>query len=177
MMTGVTRQRLLIGIALFVLSIYALYAVVDAKTAAARLDQAHVDLDEFVSKLAEIDRLKRAPRVAALHLEAPAEITNRIASAREAAGLPQSSLLREQPLDPQRIQRSDFELRSTTIELAPATLPQILQFCDALRDEETGSVVRDITLSEPQNGANGGAQEKWAAELTLTQMIFSPKSR
>ncbi len=176
-MSGYTRQRVLIASAVLVLALYAVFAVFDAKSASARLEQAHADLAEFTEKLAEIERLKRAPRVAALQLESPAEITNRIASAREAAGLPQSSLLREQPLDPQRIQRSDFELRSTTIELAPATLPQILQFCDALRDEETGSVVRDITLTEPQNGSDGGAQEKWATELILTQMIFSPKSR
>ncbi len=172
-----TRQRVLIAVALFVLGVYAIFSVLEAGSAQSRLSAARSDLAEMARMLGEIERLKQAPKVAALQLESPAEITNRIAAAREAAGMPQSSLLKEEPLDPQRIQRTDFELRSTAIDLAPATLPQILRFCDGLRDEETGSVVRDITLSIPQSGASGGGQERWETRLTLTQMIFSPTSR
>jgi hypothetical protein len=124
-----------------------------------------------------MDRLQQAPKVAALQLQSPAQITNRIAAARQAAGLPEASLLREQPLDPQRIQRSDFQLRATMIDLAPASLPQALAFCEALRDEETGTVVRDLKLTVPQAGEDAQSPETWATSLTLTQMIFSPKSR
>ncbi|MGB7324936.1 MAG: hypothetical protein WBD31_08685, partial [Rubripirellula sp.] len=93
-----------------------------------------------------------------------------------------AALLREQPTDPQRIGRSDFEMRMTTIGLAPSTMVQILKFCDALRDEKSGTMVRDLRLSvprSPENGnqANSGDVEKWDAEMTLTQMIFSPKSK
>lgn len=173
----ITRQRLLVTLALVMLAIYALLSVRETLSAQARLQQTRDDLAELTWRIEDIDRLRQAPRVAALQLESPAQITNRIANARQAAGLSDSSLLREQPLDPQRIERSDFEMRSTTIELAPATLPQIIRFCDALRDEETGSVIRDIMLTEPQNRETGTAEEKWASQLILTQMIFSPKSR
>jgi hypothetical protein len=172
-----TRTRLLIAAALGILAVYALLSVLDARAAESRLAQARGDLAEVQGKLADIDRLKRAPKIAALQLESPAEITNRIAAALQVAGLSKSSLLKEEPLDPQRIQRTDFDQRITTIDLTPATLSQIIKFCDALRDEETGTVVRDITLSEPQGEENGGAEEKWETELVLTQMIFSPKSR
>lgn len=173
----VSRQRLLIALALMMLAIYALISVSDSLSAQTHLDQTRIDLAELTWRLDDIDRLREAPTVAALQLESPAQITNRIAAARQAAGLPASSLLKEQPLDPQRIQRSDFEMRATTIELAPATLDQIITFCDQLRDEQTGSVVRDITLTEPQNGEAGAGEEKWGAQMILTQMIFSPKSR
>jgi len=176
-MNQVTRQRLWFALALLMLGIYAVISLRETLSAQTQLDQTRSDLAELEWRIDDIDRLEQAPRVAALQLESPAQITNRIAAARQAAGLPASSLLKEQPQDPQRIQRSDFEMRSTTIELAPATLPQIIKFCDALRDEATGSVVRDITLSAPQTGEASGDQEKWAAQLILTQMIFSPKSR
>jgi hypothetical protein len=172
-----TRQRVLGATALLMLAVYAVLSVIEARGAQQRLAEARRDLAEVARMVGEIDRLKRAPKVAALQLESPDEIINRIAAARQAAGMPQSSLLKEQPQDPQRIQRSEFELRSTEIDLAPASLPQILQFCDALRDEETGSVVRDMTLIAPQEKAKGGAQETWETRLILTQMIFSPKSR
>ncbi|TWU58428.1 hypothetical protein Poly51_12060 [Rubripirellula tenax] len=170
------RRRWLFGIVVGILGIYSMLAVLDAGAAGDRLRGAQADLDEMTTKIAQIDRLKDAPRVAALSLESPSEITNRISDAREAAGLPQSSLMREQPTDPQRIGRSDFELRVTTIQLAPSTLPQILKFCEALRDEQTGTLVRDLRLSLPQNSASRGNQEVWEAEMALTQMIFSPKA-
>lgn len=174
--TETMRTRVLICIALAILAIYAVLSVREAHSAADRLALAKGDLAEIAAKLSEIDRLKQAPKVAALQLESPAEIANRIA-ARQVADLPQSALMKEQPLDPVRIDRSDFELRATDIELSASTLPKIMAFCDALRDEETGTVVRDITLTEPPSLAGGVNEEKWAAQLVLTQMIFSPKSR
>ena len=174
---GANRKRLLVALVMVVLGIYAWFGVRDARSAQSRLSEARADLAEITEKLADIERLKTAPKVAALQLESPAEIANRISAAREAAGLPQSSLMKEQPLDPVRIDRSDFELRATDIELSAATLSQIIAFCDALRDTQTGTTVRDITLSEPRNGAGSGNQEKWETQLVLTQMIFSPKSR
>lgn len=175
--TETMRTRVLICIALAILAIYAVLSVREAHSAADRLALAKGDLAEIAAKLSEINRLKQAPKVAALQLESPAEIANRIAAARQVADLPQSALMKEQPLDPVRIDRSDFELRATDIELSASTLPKIMAFCDALRDEETGTVVRDITLTEPPSLAGGANEEKWAAQLVLTQMIFSPKSR
>jgi len=171
------RQRRLIAIALAVMGIYAAIGFVETKTKQKRLDQSVQDLGEIQAMLNDINRLKTIPKVAALRLESPAEITNRIAEARAAAGLPESSLLREEPFDPQRIDRSDFELRATTIDLAPASLAQIVTFCENLRDEETGTLVRDLMLTEPRNGSQESRTEAWKATLVLTQMIFSPKSR
>lgn len=171
------RQRWLISVAIGMLGIYALLGFLRARDAERRLRDTRAELDEVVAKIQDIERLQDAPTVAALQLESPAEITNRVAAARQAAGISQASLLREEPLDPQRIQRSDFEMRSTTIQLSAVTLPQVLTFCDQLRDEQTGSVVRDLSLTVPTDRGSGGDRETWETGLTLTQMIFSPKSR
>lgn len=178
-MTGVAfnRKRLLYGIGLALLGVYAILGVVDANSAQQRLDAVREDLGEVREKLRDIERWQQAPKVAALKLESPSEIANRVAEARKSAGLSQSALLREEPTDPQRIPRTDFEIRTTTIELAPTPLPILLRFCEALQDEETGSMVRDIRLSTPNNSAGRAGKEAWGAELTLTQIIFSPTSR
>ncbi len=171
------RRRRLVGLALCVLAVYAVLGVMDSQSAAQRLQLAQDDLAEVSRKLDDIKRLQTGPKVAALQLESPAEITNRVDLARQKAGLPQASLLKTQPQEPKRIERSDFEVRSTDIDLSAASLPQIYAFCVALHDEETSTVIRDITLNEPRNGGAGGRQEKWESQLVLTQMIFSPKSR
>ena len=175
-MNAASRTRVLIGLALVILAIYALISVMGAASAAQRLSQARDDLRDVSQKLNEIKQLQSAPKVAALQLESPAEIANRIAKALQAAGLSESTLMKEEPSDPQRVQRTDFEIRATSIELAPATLPQILRFCEALRDPETGTVVRDIVLNAPRNEGSGGKEETWESQMVLTQMIFSPKS-
>ena len=172
-----SRTRLCIVIALLILGVYAVISILQSRSAAQRLAQASEDLSEVSAKLLDIKRLQRAPKVAALQLESPAEIANRIADALQAAGLSESSLMKEEPSDPQRVQRTDFEMRSTVIDLAPATLPQILRFCEALRDPETGTMVRDMTLSAPRNEESSDGEERWETQLVLTQMIFSPKSR
>lgn len=171
-----TRRRWLIALALVVLGVYALLSVNDARSAYKRLEQTQADVLEVKQKLGQIESLKQAPRVAALDMETPDEIVNRVAAALQSAGLPQSALSDQVSSDPQRIQRSDFKVRSITINLQPATLLQIVHFCDALRDEDTGTIVRDLTLTEPKNNEALGGQEKWEAELILTQMIFSPTS-
>ena len=175
-MSAASRTRGLVAVALVILAIYAVISVMGAASAAQRLAQARGDLRDLSQKLNEIEQLQRAPKVAALQLESPAEIANRIAKALEAAGLSESTLMKEEPSDPQRVQRTDFEIRATSIELAPATLPQILRFCEALRDPETGTVVRDIVLRAPRNEGPDGKQETWESQMVLTQMIFSPKS-
>ena len=175
MIDSVSRQRILVAAALFVLGIYALLSLRDAWSAQTRLDQARSDLAEVIDKITHINALQSAPRVAALGLETADEFVNRIAAALQAAGLPQSSLNDQSSSKPVRVQRSDFKLRKVTIKLKPATLNQIITFCDELRDEETGTVIRDLTLTVPKNDTGGDA-EKWESELILTQMIFSPTS-
>ncbi|MFK8115060.1 MAG: hypothetical protein AB8B91_22860 [Rubripirellula sp.] len=179
------RLRLLIGLMIGMLAVYAAFSVMAARDAQQRLSRAWDNLRETDVKLKEIEQLKNVPRVASLNLESPGDIAKRIDSALKAAGLG-PELLNQNPDAPQPIQKTDYQLRSTTIDLAACTMPQIVKFCDALHDVETGSVVRDIILTAPpvvesgrQNAstrAKRGGQEKWEAQLTLTQMIFSPKS-
>lgn len=150
--------------------------VLGARSQARLLAQTRQDLTDITQSLGAIERLRHAPKVAALQLESPAEIANRLNEALQEAGLTESDLMKQDPSSPQRVQRTDFEVRTTVIELGPAELPKILRFCQALRDPETGTVVRDITLSAPRNGGSGGSEELWESQLVLTQMIFSPTS-
>ena len=175
-MQGTSSRQLIAMLGLALLVVIAYLGVADARSAADRLKITQGDLVEVDAKLSEIERYQTAPRVAALDIESPDQIVNRITAALKTAGLPENALLDQTPTEPSRIDRTDFKLRSITIKLKPATLRQILSVCDALRDEETGTVVRDLLLTEPKSNAGRGNRENWDATLTLTQMIFSPTS-
>ena len=75
------RQRMLIGAALAILGIYAIFSVLDARSAAQRLSLAHEDLSEVKQKLAEIELLSAAPSIAALETEPPGALNDRIDAA------------------------------------------------------------------------------------------------
>lgn len=168
-----TTRRLLIGTAIVLLGLYAASSISSAWTAANRLDRQRDDLEQLRRMLAEIEQVSDAPRVAALELEAPDQILNRITGALKTAGLSPNLLANQTPLQPQRIGRTDFTLRRVEIELDAATAEQIVAFCDALRDASTGSLVRDLQLFNPRRT---GRSETWNSQMTLTQVIFSPKS-
>lgn len=169
-----TTKRILYGTAIILLGLYAASSVTSAWSAGSRLDQDRQDLRELQQKLSEIERVADAPRVAALELEAVNEIVNRIDDALSKAGLKDTVLANQITFEPQRIGRSEFTLRRVEIELNAATIQQIVAFCDALKDESTGSIVRDLQLFDPERS---GVRETWNSQMILTQITFSPKSK
>ena len=175
--TEVMRRRVLILIALAMLGLYALLSVRGARAAAERLQLARQDQREIQRLLDEIQQLSLAPRIAADDAEAPGAIGDRIEAARALTRLPENAVSDQNPLAPSRVDRTDFEQRKVVITLNPAPLAKIAIFCDALRDEDTGSVVSDLKLTVPSNSKSRASQEEWRATLTLTQTIYSPKSQ
>ncbi|MEM6468515.1 MAG: hypothetical protein AAF802_03020 [Planctomycetota bacterium] len=171
-MTAVTR-RILIGGFVVALLTYAGMAIASSFRATRRLHQEQSEFGELSQKLGEIRRWASAPRVAALDVESPDQILNRISMALEESGLDANTLSNQTPSEPQRLGQSDFQLRKVDITLRRATIAQIVRFCEALRDESTGSVVRDLQCYDPETQ---GGRETWLSQMTLTQVIFSPKS-
>jgi hypothetical protein len=168
-----TAKRIGIGLAIVCLGVYAASSVLSARSAASRLDRDRDDLVELRQKLSEIESVSADPRVAALELEAADRIVNRIDAALLKAGLKDTLLANQTPFEPQRIGQSNFKIRRVEIELNAATVLEIAAFCDALKDESTGSVVRDLQLFAP---TRTGSRETWNSQMILTQIIFSPKS-
>ena len=160
-----------------ILGVYGIFSFADARSAAQRLSLAHEDLNEVKQKLADIELLSAAPSVAAVGTEPPGATNDRIDAALASAGMPPSAKLSLVSLDEKQIDRTQYKEQKTIIRLIPSTLPKIVKFCDALQVADTGSVVSDLRLTSPLNKGNTASQELWEATLTLTQTIYSPKSK
>ncbi|MEL6104629.1 MAG: hypothetical protein AAFU85_01275 [Planctomycetota bacterium] len=170
---SVTTWRWIIAAAVLALGINAVLSVTQVWGDAKRLQQDRAGLRLMVKQINEIQAVADAPRVAALDIESPDEIVNRINAAVEQASLPRDPVASQNTSEPQRVGKSDFSSRTVEIELKAATVQQIVAFCEALRDESTGSVVRDLMLFNPKSSGN---RETWESQMTLTQTIFSPTS-
>lgn len=176
MTLNLSRQRrssrvltLLTGLSLAVSAGYGFSAM---RAAARQVNEAEADLAGCRRMIAEIERMREQPRIASLEVEPPSRIAEQVSAAVDAGGLPPESLIRVEPQAPVRVGRSQYQVRATTVELEDATLEQIVRLAHHLSDAQEGLTVRDLVLSEPRT--SDPSQERWRAEVTLTQMIFSP---
>lgn len=125
---------------------------------------------ESQEKIEEIRRLENQPRKASQKKETPAEIIQRASKASEAAGIVGQNVWS----DELKAENSRYSSRTSHVTFEALTLPQIINFCQSIEDAEAGLTVREIDLT-PSLRPNAG-QELWSVNLTLTQLIFSPKS-
>lgn len=168
-----SSKRIVVAGVIVVFVLVAAFSLRETFAASRRLDADQRDLAELLHKIDVIERVADAPVVAALTVESPDQILNRILAALKQATLDEKVLANQVPSQPQRIAGSDFTLRRVEIQLNAASVSQIVAFCEALKDESTGSLVRDLQLYEPRRVGN---RETWKSQLTLTQLIYSPKS-
>lgn len=141
--------------------------------AAKKLDlQAVADrLNESQEQIEEMRRLENQPRKASLTKETPSEITSRVDKASQAVGVNTRNVIPGE-LVPEK--NSSYSRRTSTVTFDAITLLQVIQFSQNIEDAEAGLSVREIVLN-PSFASNAG-QELWQVNLTLTQLIFSPKS-
>lgn len=168
-------SRVLAGLLVLGPAVLAGWAYQSLRVASGSVQTAEADLSECRQLIADIERLRQRPRVAALDEETPSAITNRVSQSIRAASLPTTALIRVEPQAPVRVNRTQYMLRSTRIELSDVSLEQLVRFADALGDVEQGMIVRSLILTEPRSQAS--SPERWMAEITLTQSIFSPTIR
>ena len=175
--TGTNRGRLWSSLLVLVLAGYAWFGWRDAAVAMAQYEQSRENLDEYSSLLNRIARLKQRPRVASLAVEPPGALSARVSEALKLANIAPAALLEVEPGQPVRVEKSEYKIRATSIRLRDVTMVQTIAFCDALRDHETGSKVRDLVMREPDSRREKVRTETWNAEMVLTQTIYSPTRR
>jgi hypothetical protein len=123
-----------------------------------------------------IEQLQVGPRRAGLQSRSETELSRKIESAAKAAGLPRNYIVRIDPGEPRRVADSDYKDQSTDVELRPVTLKQLVAFLDAITSD-TGIQVNFVWLTAPTpETPTTHATEPWNAQMTLTNLIFTPKS-
>jgi hypothetical protein len=142
--------------------------------AARQRDEAVQKLGDIRYQVEQIRRLENQPRRAALEVELPEHLQRRVLEAVSAAGIQTSPSLSNGSLE-NLASDQNYQRRSTSISFSQGlTLPQLIQFIQTLQDAESGSRVEGLSISPAMDQTS--AQELWIAEMTLTQLIFSPKS-
>ena len=174
-----TRHSLLY-LGLLVVSVIVLAVTFDEWLKASReFDTASKDLQRCRDLVNEISALKDRPRVASLDVESPEQTIGRVVEAQKQSQLAPQSLVSVSPSAPTRLEKTEYQVRTTELMLEQVSLDQVHRFACVLGQNEDGMVVRELALTpetaSPSNASN--TSERWNARLILTQLIYSPTSK
>lgn len=168
-------RRLLIGAIGMSLVMIAAWSWLTMSDARAGAIAANDDLAECKALVESIRKINDRPPVIALEASSQAGISAEVEETVQAVGLPANSLRIVDPQEPERIGETQYENRSTRIEIEEATLRQILQFSEQMEAKNAGYRMRDLVLTVNENSSR--SRELWDVEAVLTQTVFSPTTQ
>lgn len=153
-----------------------LYIAYDLHAAAqAAAIDTHDQLQVCRRQAAEIEQIRRQPKFAAVAVLTDQDLSERVQTARDAAGIAETALDLIDPQPVSAIGRSAYSRRPVAIDLRSVSLEQAALFVDRLTDVESGVWVSQLRLSPVRRTETD--EEFWNTELVLTQLLFSPTSR
>lgn len=173
------RQSLLYAGLLAVSAVVLLAMSSEWLSANREFDNASQDLQRCHELVGEMTALKHRPRVASLEVESPEQTIGRVVEAQQQSQLATQSLVSVSPSEPSRLDKTEYQVRTTELMLERVALDQLHRFACALGKNGDGMVVRALTLT-PETASNANASngtELWNARLILTQLIYSPTSK
>jgi hypothetical protein len=169
------RLTLLIFYVCLVCLVIFCYRHLHASEKAART--AALNVSECRRLVERIGALRHQPVLAGIQRRSSEELSERIDRIGKQANFASSSIQSIDPQTPTRVGETAYKGQTTQIELRDVTLPQLAHFLRLLTEEDSELRMSSIRLSAPQIGASASIEsETWRAELTLTYLIFSPKS-
>jgi hypothetical protein len=124
----------------------------------------------------QIASLREQPSLAALEARPPTELARRIEEAASSAQVSTDSILRIDPQAARRVGETAYKEQPTALELRPVNLKQLITLLLALTEGEDGLEVSALRITPPRREPFTGTDEVWHAEVTLTKLIFSPKT-
>lgn len=122
-----------------------------------------------------IQRLQTQPTLASDAALSVQEVRRQIDLARQTASIPSDQLDLIDPQRPRRLGETPYLEQATHVALSRVTLQQWATFLHALTHNDSGLNVAQMRLSASRGGVGTGP-ETWQAEVTLTSLVFSPKT-
>ena len=175
-LTPEKRRNLLMGAALglaIVLSVLWLYGDLSDRRAVAM--QATSDAAVCQRLADQIRALQTKPSLAQSHELEHQELTRRIESAAQQAGVPATSLVSIVPESAQRINRTPYKRKPTQVQMTNVTLQQLVGVLGPFAAEQAGPKLTRLMLAAPR-GADELTGNRWSADMTLTYLIYAPAS-
>lgn len=130
-----------------------------------------------ISELAAgIRLLGSSPEQALLSGPSQADLIRRIELAGETAGISRDTVTRIHPQAERRLEDSAYLAYPTTVELRAVSLAELVAFLGELVARDPALRITALHVTLPRSAISGNDTERWHVEITLTHLIFSPKS-
>ncbi len=120
---------------------------------------------------AEIDVLRKAPQLATERVRANDELIAQIEAAMKAAAIDAKHWIANEPIAPVRLPKSAYRQFAIRLAFDDVSLRQIVELAHALLDKDPSLSILRMRLSGPPSDT----QEKWACEMALAYLVYSPQ--
>ncbi len=172
------RGNLLLPVCAAVLLGLAGWSLIRMQSAYAAAATARDNRDACKHLAARLQTLRRSPQQASTNVRSASALTQDIETAARSAQITPPQIVQIDPQPARRVGNTPYQEQPTRIEFRDLTLPQLLAFATALIDSQASADVAEIRLSAARDEpAEGQSAERWAAELTVVDRIFSPDAR
>lgn len=140
------------------------------------------ELSATEARLPQILTLRKKPDRAAQQTSSEVTLAKIIEESATRSGLEPAQVVSIEPQSPRRVGNSSYEENATVIRVERASLVQLAKLAASLHQQNANTQpleVASIRLSAPfQSGLRSSeSTEEWNMELTLTYLVYSPKTR
>lgn len=140
------------------------------------------DLAAAQSRSPQILALRQKPDRAARESRSQVALAKVIEESATQSGIKAAQIVSIEPQSPRRVADTQYEEYATLVRVEGATLAELAKLVVTLRGQNTGNYplsVSSLRIAVPFQAAKstGEATEAWNIELTLTYLVYSPKSR
>ena len=142
----------------------------------AAADDAAQNLEQCQQLGREILAARKAPTRAVLKASTSLELTRQIEEAAKSMNLAATAIVSIDPQAPRQVADTQYKVRVTQIDLKPMLLPEVIAFLHHVSQHDSSLVVSSLRLSAPPARGSKATVEVWTPEVTLTNLIFAPKS-
>ena len=132
---------------------------------------ATADLQVCRDLAADIRRLQERPTLADDRANPMEQLTGRIQTAVEQAGVTLDQIIRIHHQPPRRVRDTAYEERPTEVMLRRLTLRQAVGFLCGMTEQDPSLRVKAIRLTPPRDRED---TEHWTLDATLAYLVYAP---
>jgi len=145
-------------------------------TSYARAAASTENVTQCLSIIERIERLRQTPQRADIRSQSETELAGRIEEAAAQADLPRNNIVRIDPGEPRRLTGTDYKKQPTDVELRSVSLKSLITFLHTVAENSESQADFLWLTSTRTDEQSAAVSESWNAQLTLSNLIFSPRN-
>jgi len=177
-MTSRSKSQLIVALGFGLLVALAVWSFQEMRAARASAGVAQKNLNHCQELAQKIAKVRQRPTMAALEETTITSLATLIDEAATGSQIRKNNIVRIEPLPSRQVAETDYKEQPTYVEMRGVSLQQLVSFMHTLLADQSELDVTSLRITAPRYESDSPTTpvETWLAEITLTYLIYSPKT-